>query len=183
MPAGIDRTEPQSAAEEVPAPDDVDLVYFSSVSGNTRRFAEKLDRPAARIPLRPRLEGTLRAARPFVLMVPTYGGGHPGTAVPKQVIRFLNIPENRHFLRGVIAAGNTNFGADYCLAGPVISNKCQVPVLYRFELLGTARDVAQVDEGLARFWEELGPGLPHDPAQLHRSHPTHPTHPTKDRHD
>lgn len=129
-----------------------EVVYFSSVSGNTRRFIERLDLPAARIPLRPRVEGDLRVSRPFVLVVPTYGGGHRSTAVPKQVIGFLNDPVNRGLLRGVITAGNTNFGEDYCLAGAVISDKCQVPELYRFELLGTERDVHRVREGLSSFW-------------------------------
>ncbi|MGO1284773.1 MAG: class Ib ribonucleoside-diphosphate reductase assembly flavoprotein NrdI [Brachybacterium sp.] len=149
----IERQSPPGASTTATG---ADLVYFSSVSGNTRRFVEKLGLSAARIPLRPRLEGSLLATQPFVLIVPTYGSGRRSGAVPKQVIHFLNDPENRHLLRGVIAAGNTNFGQDYCLAGPVISAKCQVPVLYRFELLGTPADVHRVEEGLARFWEGSG---------------------------
>lgn len=136
------------------------IVYFSSVSENTRRFVDRVGLPAHRIPLRPRLEGQLRVARPFVLMLPTYGGGERAGAVPKQVIAFLNDPLNRALLRGVITAGNTNFGEHYCLAGPVISGKCQVPELYRFELLGTERDTARVREGLAEFWEHQPP-TPH----------------------
>ncbi len=131
-----------------------DLVFFSSVSENTRRFVGRLDRPAVRLPLRPRVEGMIRVARPFVLVVPTYGGGEQSGAVPKQVIAFLNDPANRGLLRGVITAGNTNFGEHYCLAGPVISAKCQVPELYRFELLGTDYDVERVKEGLALFWAQ-----------------------------
>src|SRR5690606_35653965 len=50
-----------------------DLVYFSSVSGNTHRFVQKLDRPALRIPLYPR-EEPLVVSEPYVLLVPTYGG-------------------------------------------------------------------------------------------------------------
>lgn len=139
-----------------------DLVYFSSVSENTRRFVDRLDRAAARIPLRPRIEGGLRVSRPFVLVVPTYGGGARADAVPKQVIAFLNDPVNRGLLRGVITAGNTNFGEHFCLAGPVISGKCGVPELYRFELLGTAYDVARVTDGLAQFW--AAPHHREDPA-------------------
>lgn len=60
-----------------------DLVYFSSVSENTRRFVQRLDRTAVRISLRPRLEGMIRVRRPFVLVVPTYGGGEQTGAVPK----------------------------------------------------------------------------------------------------
>ncbi|MDR5699536.1 class Ib ribonucleoside-diphosphate reductase assembly flavoprotein NrdI [Agromyces aerolatus] len=127
------------------------LVYFSSVSGNTHRFIEKLGRPAARIPLFAR-EQPLRAAEPFVLVVPTYGGGDGNGAVPKQVIRFLNDPANRGLLRGVIAAGNTNFGTAYGLAGDIIARKTGVPHLYRFEVFGTPDDVRAVDEGLDEFW-------------------------------
>ncbi len=127
------------------------LVYFSSASENTHRFVEKLGLPAQRIPLYPR-QPPLHVDEPYVLMVPTYGGGNDSGAVPKQVVKFLNDPHNRKLLRGVIAAGNTNFGEAYCLAGPIISAKCDVPYLYGFELLGTTEDVTRVREGLRQFW-------------------------------
>lgn len=133
--------------------DSHDVVFFSSVSENTRRFVDRLDRAATRIPLMPRTEGLIRVTNPFVLVLPTYGGGEQAGAVPKQVIHFLNDPANRGLIRGVITAGNTNFGEHYCLAGPIISAKCGVPELYRFELLGTDRDVARVTNGLAAFWQ------------------------------
>lgn len=127
------------------------LVYFSSTSENTRRFVEKLGLDALRIPIDASVPAPL-ATRPFVLVTPTYGGGTPKGAVPKPVIRFLNDERNRALIRGVIAAGNTNFGTAYGLAGDIIAAKCQVPFLYRFELLGTAEDVANVSQGLERFW-------------------------------
>src|SRR5690625_981722 len=77
------------------------LVFFSSVSEMTRRFVDKLDMPAARIPLR-RREPALVAHQPFVLITPTYGGGNGHGAVPKQVIKFLNDERNRKHIRGVI---------------------------------------------------------------------------------
>lgn len=116
------------------------LVYFSSVSGNTHRFVERLGVPAVRLPLRAG-EPPVHATEPYVLVLPTYGGGNGRGAVPKQVVRFLNGEADRALLRGVVAAGNTNFGAAYCLAGDVVSAKCGVPVLHRFELLGTDEDV------------------------------------------
>jgi protein involved in ribonucleotide reduction len=72
--------------------------------------------------------------------------------VPRQVIKFLNNEENRSLLRGVIGAGNTNFGETYCLAADVVAAKCSVPVLYRFELMGTSDDVDRVQQGLEEFW-------------------------------
>ena len=130
-----------------------DVVYFSSASGNTARFVEKLGRPAHRIPLYSR-EEPLVVDEPYVLIVPTYGGGPETKAVPKQVIRFLNDEHNRSFCRGVIAAGNTNFGEAYGIAGDIIARKLQVPYLYRFELFGTPDDVTAVQEGLEQFWTQ-----------------------------
>ena len=127
------------------------IVYFSSVSENTRRFVDRLDLPADRIPLRP-ADGHLRVDHPYVLITPTYGGGNGQGAVPKQVIKFLNDTHNRSLIRGVVAAGNTNFGAAYCLAGRIVARKCQVPHLYDFELLGTAEDVMHVREGMGHTW-------------------------------
>ena len=127
------------------------LVYFSSVSGNTKRFVEKLGMPARRIPLYAK-EEPLVVDEDYVLLVPTYGGGNGRGAVPKQVIKFLNDERNRQHIRGVIGAGNTNFGEAYCLAGDIISAKCQVPHMYKFELFGTPRDVTRVHDGLEEFW-------------------------------
>jgi protein involved in ribonucleotide reduction len=136
------------------------LVYFSSVSGNTARFIEKLGMPAVRIPLHGPEHGgeALVVDEPFVLVTPTYGGGQgrgeEGGAVPKQVIRFLNEERNRSLIRGVISAGNTNFGEHFCLAGNIISRKCHVPHLYRLELFGTPEDIARVSDGLERWWKQ-----------------------------
>lgn len=138
------------------------MVYFSSVSENTHRFVQKLELPAVRIPL----HGGIEADGPYVLILPTYGGGKingpdadpdpkAGGYVPKQVIAFLNNEHNRSLIRGVIAAGNTNFGAEYGYAGNVVSRKCGVPYLYRFELMGTAEDVYAVRAGLKDFWADL----------------------------
>jgi protein involved in ribonucleotide reduction len=132
------------------------LVYFSSVSENTHRFVQKLGVPATRIPLHARI----KVDEPYVLVLPTYGGGratpsiNAGGYVPKQVIAFLNIEHNRALLRGVIAAGNNNFGAEFAYAGNVVSGKCGVPYLYRFELMGTPDDVQAVRMGLADFWKD-----------------------------
>lgn len=127
------------------------LVYFSSGSGNTHRFVTRLDLPATRLPLH--VSASLPdITAPFVLICPTYADGQGRGAVPKQVIRLLNQPSIRALLRGVIGAGNRNFGATFALAGNQIARKCNVPVLYRFELAGTETDIARVRAGLKKFW-------------------------------
>lgn len=132
---------------------DGQLIYFSSASENTERFVQKLGLEAVRLPLYTR-EETVEADRDFVLVTPTYGGGAgEAGAVPKQVIKFLNVPGNRERIRGVIGAGNTNFHDSYCLAADVIARKCRTRVLYRFELMGTPEDVLAVTQGLDEFWK------------------------------
>jgi protein involved in ribonucleotide reduction len=132
------------------------VVYFSSQSENTSRFIancrlqdEGID--VFRIPIKPN-EQPLCVREPYILVVPTYGGGSPRKAVLPQVKRFLNDPANRAGIRGVIASGNTNFGEAFCMAGDIISRKCNVPFLYYFELMGTAEDVTKVKQGVLDFF-------------------------------
>lgn len=127
------------------------LVYFSSGSGNTARFVTRLGLPACRIPISPK-DAMPAPEQPYVLICPTYADGDGRGAVPKQVIRFLNDPDRRGLIRGVIAAGNRNFGATYALAGRVVAGKCKVPVLYSFELAGDDNDISRVRAGLEKFW-------------------------------
>ena len=129
------------------------VIYFSSVSNNTHRFVEKLGVAAERIPLTSKDEPVV-ASEPYVLILPTYGGGPETKAVPKQVIKFLKTERNRELLRGVIAGGNTNFGEAYGIAGDMIARKLNVPLLYKFELFGTPEDVIAVKERLEKFWNQ-----------------------------
>lgn len=127
------------------------LIHYSSASGNTARFVAQLGLPSLRIPIG--LDDPMPVpSGPYVLICPTFADGEGRGAVPKQVIRFLNDPERRALLRGVIASGNRNFGTTYACAGDAIAAKCNVPVLYRFELAGTETDIARVREGLVKFW-------------------------------
>ena len=129
-----------------------DVVYFSSVSENTKRFVDKVGQNAVRIPLRSEEAAGFIHDQDAVLVTPTYGGGNEGSTVPKQVIKFLNNPENRKHIKAVIAGGNTNFGTHFCRAGDIVAQKLGVPVLYRFEITGTPEDVVEVNERLEKLW-------------------------------
>lgn len=133
----------------------INLVFFSNVSNNTARFVDKLDLESLRIPI---LSGEqpLYVTDPYVLVSPTYGGGSDRGAVPAQVKKFLNNEKNRSLARGIIAAGNTNFGEHFCLAGDIISKKLNIAYLYRFEIMGTPEDVETVRIGLNQFWKTQG---------------------------
>lgn len=130
-----------------------DIVYFSNLSENTKRFVEKLDLTSRRIPLNWLGDEPFMAYGPYVLVVPTYGGSKEGKQIPQQVVDFLNIKKNRDLLRGVIGTGNTNFGETYCRAAERIAAKTGVPLLYRVELLGTPDDVREVLERLELLWK------------------------------
>lgn len=125
----------------------LDIIYFSNVSNNTHRFIEKLSLVTniRRIPVKGDWDEAIDS--PYVLITPTYNE----RGVPIQVMRFINKYENRRKLSGVIASGNINFGDDYAKAGYVISKKCNVPLLYTFELMGTKEDVNRVEEGLEKY--------------------------------
>jgi protein involved in ribonucleotide reduction len=135
---------------------DGEVVYFSSVSGNTARFIVSCEFtvPVERVPLKAS-EPQLVVTRPYVLITPTYGGGESGHAVPVQVKRFLQWHDNWRLMRGVIAAGNMNFGTAYGKAGDVLSSRFHVPMLYRFELTGTERDRQIVRDGVEEFLRSL----------------------------
>ncbi|MGK7221371.1 class Ib ribonucleoside-diphosphate reductase assembly flavoprotein NrdI [Kocuria flava] len=147
-PAGTVRQDPGPPEQDGPL-----VVYFSSVSENTHRFVTKLGCRAVRLPLHTGDEPPV-VDEPYVLVAPTYGRPNGSGAVPPQVVRFLNREVNRRHLLGVIGAGNTNFGDHFCLAADKIAAKCDVPVLYRFELMGTEEDVRNVTRGMEQFWRQ-----------------------------
>ena len=113
---------------------------------------EKLNEPNTRIPIDWDSSNPTRVSTDFVLCVPTYGGGSETASVPRQVRSFLNIPENRDRLRGVIGFGNTNFGEHYCKAAEMISQKTGVPVIAKVEIFGTDDDVNKVKERLGLLY-------------------------------
>jgi protein involved in ribonucleotide reduction len=127
----------------------VDIVYFSNYSGNTHRFVQKLNVNSIRIPISQEDNDPILIKTPYILIVPTYGGGSEKSAIPRQVRAFLNISGNREKLIGVIGTGNTNFGEHYCKAVELIAAKTGVPIIGRVEIFGTDEDVKQITERLA----------------------------------
>lgn len=126
----------------------IHIVYFSNYSGNTKRFVDKLNGIATRIPIEWDSDNPITVDREYVLFVPTYGGGSEKSAIPKQVRHFLNVDQNRDLLRGVVGLGNTNFGEHFCKAAEMISAKTGVPIIARVEIFGTEDDVNKVNERL-----------------------------------
>ena len=135
----------------------INIVYFSTTSETTHRFVNKLDKAFNKVRIPEKLNEEITIDEPYILITPTYGGGTMKGAVPRQVISFLNNPDNRKNIKGVISSGNTNFGSFFAMAGVVIAEKCKVPLLYKFELLGTEEDVIKVNDGVNKFWKTINP--------------------------
>lgn len=109
------------------------IVYFSTKTGNTKRFVDKLGYESVAI------TPDLVIDKPYVLVVGTYARNDGSGAVAPQVIKFLN--NNRRHIKGVVAGGNRNFGKHFAYAGDVISEKCKTDIIHKFELFGTEQDV------------------------------------------
>jgi protein involved in ribonucleotide reduction len=130
------------------------LIYFSSVTENTKIFVEQLEFESTRIPLR-NSDPEVLATSPYVLVIPTYGGGRDEALVPKQVMKFLRLKENRDFCVGVIGGGNILFGDKYAAAADLLGGRLGVPVLARFEIRGMKSDVVAITKGLNENWTKL----------------------------
>lgn len=128
------------------------IVYFSTKSRNTHKFVSKLNLPFIELPHQP--ENDIIIEQPFILVTPTYGGGYTNGAVPPVVIRFLNEKTNRDYLIGVVSTGNRNFGDAFCVAGSIISEKCNVPNIASVELFGTSEDVQETRKIILSMFNE-----------------------------
>ncbi len=105
------------------------LIAYDSRTGNVRRFVEKLKLPSVQI------EESMDLDQPFVLITYTTGFGQ----VPDKVASFLK--KNHRKLRGVSASGNRNWGTGFALSADRIAEMYGVPVISKFELSGTMKDV------------------------------------------
>ena len=72
------------------------VVYFSSATGNTHKFVEKLGIKNARIPIR-RNEPELIVDEPYVLICPTYGGGVSISGGNSSVKQGMSSPTSARF--------------------------------------------------------------------------------------
>lgn len=131
------------------------IVYFSSVSENTKRFVDKLPFSSVRLPLLSSEVEKISVDHPYILVTPSYGAGHQGNAVPKQIGRFFRKPEHRNLCVGIIGGGNRNFGEYYQYAARFLASALGVPMLYGFEISGTKRDAEEVSSLLDSEWVNL----------------------------
>src|SRR5579875_1150950 len=107
----------------------LDIIYFSNVTETTKQFVDKINLQQVtggvkhRIPIRGDYPEEIN--NDYILIVPTYGDAAGRRHIPHQVKNFLNNPNSRAHIKGVIACGNRNFGKEYGRAGDIIAQKLQ----------------------------------------------------------
>ena len=116
------------------------IIAYDSKTGNVQRFINKvkneLDIETVKI------HEDLIIQKPFILVTYTTGFGQ----VPKTTKVFLM--KNHQYMIAVASSGNMNWGMKFAVAADEISKKYSVPIILKFELSGTQKDVQ-------RFIEEV----------------------------
>ncbi|MGX7024459.1 class Ib ribonucleoside-diphosphate reductase assembly flavoprotein NrdI [Vagococcus hydrophili] len=111
------------------------LVFFS-LTGQTRRFINKLELPANHAheinPNNPFHE----INEEYILIVPTYDA-----EVTEVVNDFIEYKTNQKNMLGVVGGGNRNFADLFIFTAKDIARDYQVPLLFSFEFNGTLEDV------------------------------------------
>lgn len=117
-------------------------IYYDSKTGNVERFIQKVVA----------LTGwNVQKIEPGMTVV------HDGHLVTFTT-RFGEIPETtknflqhtRAILRSVSSSGNRNWGQNFGLAGDKIAAEYNLPLAFKFELSGTAEDVKQFIDIIAK---------------------------------
>lgn len=116
-------------------------MVWDSKTGNVERFVEKLKKNE--IECR-RIEEGMKTARIYVLITFTTGFGF----VPSTTNDFLK--DNGQNMVGVASSGNRNWKS-FAKAAETISENYNVPVIHKFELSGTNKDVEIFLEGLRQI--------------------------------
>ncbi|WP_088549456.1 class Ib ribonucleoside-diphosphate reductase assembly flavoprotein NrdI [Paenibacillus aquistagni] len=111
-------------------------IIFDSKTGNVKRFVGKLDMECTQIT--PELE----IEEPYILITYTTGFGQ----APQMTKDFLS--RNGRLPLAVASSGNMNWGNNYGRAANLIAEQYGVPVLMKFELSGTQKDVVRFKQGV-----------------------------------
>jgi protein involved in ribonucleotide reduction len=116
-------------------------IYYDSLTGNVRRFTERLPFEAESI------AEVEEVNSPFILVTYTTGFGN----VPPTTAEFLR--KHGDYLIGVASSGNRNWGNNFGKAAEHIARDYNVPILLKFELSGTNDDIKTLTERVAILWQ------------------------------
>lgn len=109
------------------------LITYESLTGNVRRFVAKLTK-LYNVDAKEIDKDTV-VSEPFIHITYTIGYGQ----VPSKTSTF--IANNKEYLKAVAVSGNRNWGMTYGAAGDKLAEMYNVPLLLKFELSGTKKDI------------------------------------------
>ncbi|RKN84209.1 class Ib ribonucleoside-diphosphate reductase assembly flavoprotein NrdI [Paenibacillus ginsengarvi] len=112
------------------------MIVYDSRTGNVKRFVSKLNMPAVSV------DNEMIIEEPFVLVTYTTGFGQ----APENTLSFLE--RNHTRLVGVSASGNRNWGQGFARSADRIAEMYRVPIISKFELAGTMKDVESFVRGV-----------------------------------
>ncbi|MBS7577555.1 MULTISPECIES: class Ib ribonucleoside-diphosphate reductase assembly flavoprotein NrdI [unclassified Enterococcus] len=112
-------------------------IIFFSLTGQTRRFVNKLGFASSDISSNPFLNVNTN----YILIVPTYDPDM--TEIANQ---FLEFETNLSYCKGIIGTGNKNFADLFIYTAKDLAAEYNLPVLYGLEFSGTPTDVANVQK-------------------------------------
>ncbi|MDR2465636.1 MAG: class Ib ribonucleoside-diphosphate reductase assembly flavoprotein NrdI [Streptococcaceae bacterium] len=108
-------------------------IAFYSVTGQVRRFVQKLGMPSIEV------TSDCVISEPFLLIIPTYDSN-----MLEPVFDFLEDPTNQENCRGIVGSGNRNFADLFIFTAKDLSNEYGIPIVHAFEFSGTDQDVETI---------------------------------------
>ena len=119
------------------------LVAYISLTGNTRRFVEKLDMKSLEIN---QMQPEVEVNEDYVFILPTYSDTL--TDIAEQFITYKN---NKKYLKGIIGGGEKNFGTKCVFSAKDLSKRLNVPIIFDFEKSGNNVDVEKFKKEVYRI--------------------------------
>lgn len=109
------------------------LIVYDTMTGNTRKFVHKLPYECCHI-------SEYDGISPFILVTYTINFGQ----IPTNTEEFLKVHHNK--MIAVSSSGNKNWGGYYGISANKIATKYNVPIISKFELQGTNKDISHFIE-------------------------------------
>ena len=112
------------------------FVYYDSKTGNVQRFIDKIkkERPEWSFV---KISGDMEILENGHLVTFTTNFGE----IPDTTEKFLENENNRKYIKSVSSSGNMNWGTLFGKAADNIEEKYGIPVLMKFELSGTSKEI------------------------------------------
>lgn len=144
-------------------------ILYVSIEGNTRNFIQRLKSFFKNYHDNYTVEGKEISDEtepkeekiPFFIDVPTYLEGGTGTGPRVKEIftnslsEYLDYQKNYQKLIGIFGSGNQNFNVQFTLTAKRYAKKFNSPLLYKYEMLGTKKDVQKVGHIIVKYFSNL----------------------------